>query len=535
MSGEALTCPGVTCPGQVGRGSLKLNATHIGWQGTAVHGKANQLSLPSSSLVAAEWHRSCGQGRCLLRLVIKDDPKGLCFAGVKPDDMVKVKSHFQSVFKVGIEEQTLATEGWNWGDVNLERNSANQDLRFEVNGKLGFDLPVGHLKQVSTIGKADINVEFQADPGAGTNDDVLAEIRFYVPGSGPGFVTAESLREKLHMRGGVSAGEALVRFSDIMIQAPRGKHDFEIFERYMKIHGKTQSYTVPFSTVDKLHLLPYDYREDDESKVSLVLRLTEPLRQGTQQHYYLELQFDSTDRVSDETREAAAKRIKKDASETFKCLGWTLQTLTGIKTTTAPALVFKEKNPQKEYCIRCSYRAAHGKLFFNKHSMMYLHKPVLWVRYDEVESVKIEAGKMRGRSFDMAFTVKLGDKVVKHEFASMDKAVLRCVLDFLKNTGVQIEDLETVEMDAQLAVGLAAQTKKDDSRKTRLAARRSRQLNQDYKNTNQVLVHEGSDTDKDDEDFEEEKGGDDSDSSDFDEDVGDADAPPAQKRPRRKG
>merc|ERR1719407_282538 len=103
-----------------------------------------------------------------------------------------------------------------------------------IDGKLGLEVPIGKLGQVTAQGKTDLNLELQnkiADPA----DEVLHEIRLQVI---PERVSAETLQLELQQKAGLSErGEALGRLSDIMLVAPRGKHDLSFFKNSLKIHG----------------------------------------------------------------------------------------------------------------------------------------------------------------------------------------------------------------------------------------------------------------------------------------------------------
>jgi len=59
-------------------------------------------------------------------------------------------------FKVQLEEQPVATEGWSWGDWRL---SAEDDFQIMINNKLVAEVPLSDLSQVTVMGKTDLNIE----------------------------------------------------------------------------------------------------------------------------------------------------------------------------------------------------------------------------------------------------------------------------------------------------------------------------------------------------------------------------------------
>ena len=70
-------------------------------------------------------------------------------------------------------------------------------------------------------------------------------------------------------------------------------------------------------------------------------------------------------------------------------------------------------------CISCSYKANHGMLFPLEKGFIFVHKPALHVRFDEVVAVNFSRGGTgTHRSFDFELEVKNN---IVHIFQSMDK------------------------------------------------------------------------------------------------------------------
>ena len=70
-------------------------------------------------------------------------------------------------------------------------------------------------------------------------------------------------------------------------------------------------------------------------------------------------------------------------------------------------------------CISYSYKASHGMLFPLEKGLIFVHKPVLHVRFDEVVAVNFSRGGTgTHRSFDFELEVKNN---IVHIFQSMDK------------------------------------------------------------------------------------------------------------------
>ena len=61
----------------------------------------------------------------------------------------KVLEFMRTGLKVDVEEATLATRGWNWGDANVTH--ADGSLRFTIDNKLAFDIPLSDVAQSTSI------------------------------------------------------------------------------------------------------------------------------------------------------------------------------------------------------------------------------------------------------------------------------------------------------------------------------------------------------------------------------------------------
>jgi len=62
-----------------------------------------------------------------------------------------------------------------------------------------------------------------------------------------------------------------------------------------------------------------------------------------------------------------------------------------------------------------------------KKSLLFITRPIQWIRYDDVEHVEFVTEHMRGRSFELHFVKKDGSKVV---FTMLERITLSCLYDF---------------------------------------------------------------------------------------------------------
>ena len=97
--------------------------------------------------------------------------------------------------------------------------------------------------------------------------------------------------------------------------------------------------------------------------------------------------------------------------------------------------------------IKCSVKAAEGYLYPLKSSIVFIHKPVLYIRHSELRFVEFsrigQGSSGLSRSFDVTLT-KLADDS-KVTFMSIDKEEQACLIAYFKAANVKMRtvDLET--------------------------------------------------------------------------------------------
>jgi structure-specific recognition protein 1 len=97
--------------------------------------------------------------------------------------------------------------------------------------------------------------------------------------------------------------------------------------------------------------------------------------------------------------------------------------------------------------VKCSVRANEGLLYPLKSSLIFIHKPVHYIRHAEIKFVEFsriaQGGQAASRSFDLTIT-KLKDNTVI-SFASIESEEQRLLTDYFKAAGIKMRviDAET--------------------------------------------------------------------------------------------
>jgi len=423
--GTSLTYMNISCVGKAGLGAFRITEVQLGWQATEPGVPKGTVAHVRENIASAVWRRSSGRGRVLLHLQLRQGSASCRFAGFQPDDIPALGAHLTKHFGITMTEETTATEGWSWFDWELRPDR----LRLLSGNKVGLDVPVSELSQVSTVSKTDLSMLFQMPAGGGaTHDEVLQEMRLFVPSAVGGVAGAEKLRDDLQaFAGGASAGEALQLVRDVSMVLPRGKHDFEFFSQALKIRGKTQTYTLNYTSVARLFLLQ---SEQNCATTSIVLLLSQPLRQGQQSHVALVLDFEHGRRtpvtLPEEMKTAMGVRGSEELS--LQIMGRLLKHLTS-KPMIAASSEFKDKFDGRQYCVRCTHKAKPGVLFPLNKSMIFIKNPVIWIRYDEIDDVELTTSQMRRNSFDLVVHRK-GQADV--EFSQFESDVYAALMQFFE-------------------------------------------------------------------------------------------------------
>lgn len=158
------------------------------------------------------------------------------------DDLDKISSALEEKYKIELQTEEHALKGWNWGKTEFN----GSELRFHVNNRNAFDLPLKHISNTNLTGKQEVSVEFEL-PGEEDGDDrdakkaardvdQMVEIRFYVPGvmakdeeegddeeeteeQSAAQVFYDTLKDKADV--GEAAGNAIAAFTDVVLLTPR--------------------------------------------------------------------------------------------------------------------------------------------------------------------------------------------------------------------------------------------------------------------------------------------------------------------------
>lgn len=87
--------------------------------------------------------------------------------------------------------------------------------------------------------------------------------------------------------------------------------------------------------------------------------------------------------------------------------------------------------------IGCSYKAAAGYLYPLERGFIYVHKPPVHIRFEEITSVNFARSGGSTRSFDFEIDMKAG---IVHTFSSIEKDEYTKMYDFIQSKKLHIKN-----------------------------------------------------------------------------------------------
>ncbi|XP_066587448.1 FACT complex subunit Ssrp1 [Prorops nasuta] len=412
--------------GAMSPGRLKLTDQSIIFKNQKT-GKVEQISANDIDMV--NYQKFIGTWG--LRIFLKNGTLHR-FRGFKEGDQEKVAKFFSLNYKKDMLEKELSLKGWNWGTAKFNGSI----LSFDVGHHTAFEIPLYDVSQCNT-GKNEVTLEFHQNDDAPVS---LMEMRFHIPVSDSvDQDPVEAFHQQVMEKASVISvsGDAIAIFREIQCLTPRGRYDIKIFQSFFQLHGKTFDYKIPMSTVLRLFLLPHK----DNRQMFFVVSLDPPIKQGQTRYHYLVLLFNQEEDTSmelpfseKELKEKYEDKLPKDLSgPTYEVLSRVMKVIINRKLTGPGHFIGHSGTP----AIGCSFKAAAGYLYPLERGFIYVHKPPIHIRFEEISSVNFARGGGSTRSFD--FEIELTSGVV-HTFSSIEKEEYGKLFDFITAKKLRVKN-----------------------------------------------------------------------------------------------
>ena len=208
------------------------------------------------------------------------------------------------------------------------------------------------------------------------------------------------------------------------------------------MHGKTYDYKLLNKNITRAFLLP----KLDNVHVAFIIGLENPIRQGNTTYPFIVIEFnkdleevislnisrDRSKEIFGEEAEVLDGALYDSVSRLFKAL---------VKVNIIIPGTFRTK--KDDQAIKCSYRANAGFLYPLQKSFIFITKPVIYIRFEEIKFIEFaRADKtINVRSFDLHVTTR--DTV--YQFTSIDRDEYQVLYSFLDKKRITIRNLEETE------------------------------------------------------------------------------------------
>lgn len=366
------------------------------------------------------------------------------FGGFKEFDFEKLNKYCEDNYRINLKQKDICLKGFNWGIANFSGSL----LSFDHQDKgTCFEIPLNNVSHCQSA-KNEVTLEFHQNDDAPVS---LMEIRFHIPTQTDGIDDpVQVFMDKVTEQASIiqATGESLCTFSELQCLTPRGRYDIKIFPTFIQLHGKTFDYKIPLTTILRLFRLPHK----DQRQVFFVLSLDPPIKQGQTRYQFLILLFNKEEEISlemnltDELKDKYDGKLQSTMSGSIvDVLGQIMKVLVQRKIT-LPGI-----QGTSNQSITCSYKAAAGFLYPLEKGFIFIHKPPIHIRFDEIQFVNFARNEGSTKSFDFEVETKAG---MVHTFNSIEKDEYSKLYDFavtkklpIKNRGTE---KQTVAMDDDL-------------------------------------------------------------------------------------
>jgi len=331
----------------------------------------------------------------------------------------------------------LSTKGWSWGTFE----TSDKSLDFSVDHQANFSLSYRDMANCTQTGKNELLLEFQQDDTM--EEDIICEMRLFVPEADSCDRLNKEITEKANLR--AYSGDAIVSLYDLSLLIPRGKYSIDMFNSFMRLHGKTHNYKIMYKNVKKGFLLPWP----DGVHVSMVIGLETPIRQGNTLYPYVVVQFNKESQEEVELNMDPQEIQSNFGSEVSQQIqGRTYDVLSRlIKAITKISIVIPGnfRSAKNNYGIKCSYKANDGFLFPLQKSFVFINKPVVYVRFEDIRYIEFARISERSVSTNRSFDLNVMTKSGNFTFTGVDREEYQPLFGFLEMKKIPIRNLEEEE------------------------------------------------------------------------------------------
>lgn len=172
-----------------------------------------------------------------------------------------------------------------------------------------------------------------------------------------------------------------------------------------------------------------------------VVSLDPPIKQGQTRYHFLVLLFGMEEETSielpfteQELKEKYEDKLSKELSgPVYEVLGKIMKVIINRKLTGPGTFLGHSGTP----AVGCSFKAAAGYLYPLERGFIYVHKPPMHIRFEEISNVNFARGGGSTKSFDFEVELKSG---TNHTFSSIEKEEYAKLYDFIVSKKITVKN-----------------------------------------------------------------------------------------------
>jgi structure-specific recognition protein 1 len=415
--------------GAMNPGRLKLSSSNVIFKNIKT-GKVEQFQ--GSDIEKAQWLLRA-RGHCL-KIILQNGTVHR-FDGMRESEFDRLAGFLSKNYEAKLEKIDLSYKGWNYGTAKFKGNS----LSFEVDHKQAFEVPLGNVSHTTTL-KNEVTLEFHQNDDAAVS---LMEMRFHIPSDTTNSdkdPVQEFYKNVLNSADIIQVqGDAIATFQEVQCLTPRGRYDIKIYPTFLQLHGKTFDYKIPYTTILRLFLLPHR----DGRQMFFVISLDPPIKQGQTRYPFLILLFNKEEESTiqlelseeDIQEKYEGKLAKEMSGPEYEIISRVFKALVNRKITVPGSFM----GASGSHSIACSYKAATGFLYPLERGLIFVHKPPIHIRFDEVSSVNFARSTgANTRSFDFDVETKAGTVFT---FVGIEKDEYGKLYDFISQKKLRVKNI----------------------------------------------------------------------------------------------
>lgn len=267
----------------------------------------------------------------------------------------------------------------------------------------------------------------------------------------PVITFAEELHQQIRKKAKIdeSMGELICTIESLSLVVPRGKYTIDLHKVNMRLHGSTFNYKILYKNIVKAFLLPMN----NDIHYSIVLGFSKPLRQGNTIYPYIIFQFKKVKKLELEMK--ATQEILQEVNKNLKpvysgpayeVVAKLFKMIIGVNIIIPGSF----RTTSGHSSLKCNVGNQEGYLFMMNKSMIFIKKPVIYIRLGDVARVEFQrvSGGINMRGFDFEVILRSGISTI---FSGADKRELESIMSYFKKAKLPVQTINEMEkLDEEL-------------------------------------------------------------------------------------